>query len=395
MTQTMTDIPDDYGQDKPVDRIMDDTPIIQTNDGNNARASWPVSLHNLRTNISHMRAEAKQVLVDCFLWCIQNGISKPEFAVSVKISDNTLYKIITGKYLSPTTRERMDLSEKQLASLTAWLEAQRAKSSAATEFVMTPTARKVWMACDLARESCTPAFIFAPSHVGKTMALCEYAKTHNHGRTIYVRIGAASGLGGLLRELARAIGVSYNTSKDKMQECIIHALAPNMLLILDEVHELLHTYRKESFFACIEVIREIHDRVGLGMVLVVTKIKWDEISQYRRSDLEQMFRRGVHRTALGTVKGQPLMADVSAILETHGLDMPSKSERIDIDGIVESPREILAQLSRDDGLKSICERLRYAKKLAKADGRTQPTWADFVTAHLIIKHNGLEGPAWE
>lgn len=179
-----------------------------------------------------------------------------------------------------------------------------------------------------------------------------------------------------------------------MIKSIKGALVSDMLLILDEVHELLHTYRKESFFACIEVLREFYDRVGCGMVMSFTTVKWEEISRHRKSDLEQMFRRGVHRFALGTASGQPLQKDVELILAYHGLEFPDRKDQLIVKGIAEQPYEILRQLSKEDGLKSICERVRYGNKLAAKANREQCTWEDFVHAHLLIKLNAQPAKDW-
>lgn len=378
----------------PEIQAQDEQPIIQVNNGNNARASWPISTQNLRTNIAHMAAENKQILIDCFLWCIKHDITKAEFATAIGYSDNVVYKIINGKYTHPNTGVRLDLQPKMVESMRRWLKEQKAQQELRADFITTPTAKKVFLACGLAQESRTPVFLYGPSHIGKTWALERYAEQNNHGRTIYVRLGAASGLGGMLREIAKAIGVSHASSKEKMVKYIGSALAPDMLIILDEVHQLLHTYRKESFFACIEVLREFYDRVGCGMVFCITKVKWDEFKKHRVSDLEQIFKRGVHRVALGTRSGQPLVDDVRLILDYHGLEFPSKKSTIIVDGIQEHPYEILRQLSKTEGLKSITERIRYANKFAGRSGKEHCTWEDFVRAHLTIQSNATEAEDW-
>jgi hypothetical protein len=132
------------------------------------------------------------------------------------------------------------------------------------------------------------------------------------------------------------------------------------------------------------------------MVFCVTRVKWDEFSKHRKSDLEQMFKRGVHRVALGTKSGQPLKDDLNLILEYYGLPFPSRKDTVIVEGIQESPFEILRQLSKEDGLKSITERIRYAAKLAGKSGAEDGaiSWADFVRAHLMIKANSTESEDW-
>jgi DNA transposition AAA+ family ATPase len=371
-----------------------ETPLPQVNNGNNVRASWPISLHNLRVNIGHMRPEAKIAIVDCFLWCLQNDVSKADFAAQIGSSDNTIYKVITGKYTAPDTKERLDISDKMLGAMRRWLADQRAKAQLQTDFILTPTAKKVFLACQLAQESRTPVFLFGPSHIGKTWSLTRYASQNNHGRTIYIRIGASSGVCGLIASIAKALGITPSGNRQKSIGAILGGITSDMLVIFDELHELLHTYRKEGFFSCIELIREIHDRTGCGMVLSCTKIKWNEITQYKKQDLEQMFRRGVHRFALGTTTGQPLKEDVKLVLAYYGLDFPARADRVTVEGICEAPYEILHQLSKEEGLKSICERIRYARKFASKANREDLSWEDFVRAHLLIAQNSTAESDW-
>lgn len=401
MNPTDRQIPECDDPHKPdvaaAETFAEETQLTQANGGNNARSSWPIAINSLRQNIAHMRPEAAQTVVDCFLYAIQHDISKAEFAAAIGTTDITIYKIITGRYTHPNSGSRLDLSPKMLEAMQQWLSAQRElhPSNTSVDFVQTPTAAKVWLACDLARESRTPVFLFGPSQLGKSVDLIEYRDQHNHGRTLYVRISAASSLGKLLRSIAKVCGASAETTKDKMTDAICKGLSSNMIIIFDEVHELLLTANENSFTTCIEAIREIYDRVGCGMVLCVTKIKWDEISQKRKSDLDQMFRRGVHRFALGTTKGQPLKGDIKALVEAKGLTFPERKDQVTVLGISESPYEILRQLAGESGLKSIAERLRYGEKIAAKDGRATQTWADFVIAHLTIKQSSMEAPAWE
>jgi len=65
---------------------------------------------------------------------------------------------------------------------------------------------------------------------------------------------------------------------------IKRALAPNMLLILDEMHLLQYTYRINSFFACMEVIREIYDEVHCGLVLCGTTLFLEKLQQGKHGE---------------------------------------------------------------------------------------------------------------
>ena len=195
------------------------------------------------------------------------------------------------------------------------LEIRKAKLGE-TEFIDTPTARRIWNGCDLARESRTPVFIYGASHIGKTWALRQYAMDNNHGRTVLVRVPSKAGLAGLVKALAEAVGVSAKANTPAMIERIKKALAPNHLVIFDEVHQLQYTYRKESFFACIEVIREIYDYVECGIVLCTTNVFRARFESAQKEELEQLFKRGVHKVQLGDIVRTE---DLRPILDKVGL----------------------------------------------------------------------------
>jgi len=66
-----------------------------------------------------------------------------------------------------------------------------------------------------------------------------------------------------------------------------------------------------------EVIREIYDETGCGLVLCGTKLLFKRIED-NRAELEQLLRRGVHKTVLAD---GPTKGDVEAILKVVGLEM--------------------------------------------------------------------------
>jgi hypothetical protein len=179
-----------------------------------------------------------------------------------------------------------------------------------------------------------------------------------------------------------------------MKQSMLAALQPDMVLILDEFHELLYSYRSESFFSCAEFVRELYDRVGLGMVLSLTNLGRDRIMESRRSDLEQIFRRGVHRVQVGTKGGLPLREDIEMILRRHGLDFPPRALACRVGDTEWKPRDVLHQLAKDEGLKAICERLRYARKSAEQQGRDTVTWDDVMAVHAVIGNNASAGEDW-
>ena len=372
------------------------------NRGDTVRASWYVSLDDLRKAVSNSSEHAQELIVWCYLWCIDDAhpISLAEFAERVAADKTTIGRIIRGAYTHPETGSRLPISDKLVRAMELFRKMEQERAHATdTGFVLTPTAKRIFTACDLARESQSPVWLVGPSHIGKTKALLAYTEQNNHGHTVYVRLQAASGLGGMVRRIAGALGISDKANTADLVMRIKRALRANMLLILDEVHELMYTYRKESFFACIEVIREIYDESGpqgpsCGLVLCGTQLLLKRI-QDNRGELEQVIRRGVHKVILAD---QPTKGDVAAILTAIGLELPDKAlvvtARVGGQVVAERPYELLKQIGREEGLKSICERLRYGQKFATKAGE-KITWEHVVRAHLTIKKNAMPDNDWD
>lgn len=373
--------------------------------GNNVRVSWQFSLHDIRTNMSHCAAEAKAVMIEAFLWCIDlaHPITRQEFAKAINYDASTVWKVFSGKYENPD-KTRLEVPPRMLARTRNFLVEEKERYATEqesysvggrTEFIMTPTAKRIFTACDLARESQSPTFVIGPSHIGKTWAFLAYAPKNNHGRTVYVRMKAATGLGGMVRRINEKVGNSPRCNTADGIDRIKKGLTPSTLLILDEVHLLQYTYRISSFFACMEVIREIQDEVECGMILCGTRLLLGKMNEGQHGEMEQLLRRGVHRVVLPNM---PTEADLTAIFKHYKLDFPEAGQEVSIQSvklvIKEQPRAIIRQLAKVAGLKAITERLRYGRKLA-SKAKTKLTWHHFVDAHLRIEKQAQPEADWE
>jgi DNA transposition AAA+ family ATPase len=365
------------------------------------RASWNFSLDDIRSNIARYPKDAQEALVSAFLWCVhpEHPLAKPEFARLVGYSDNVIYKLYTGKYLHPKTGDQMDPPDDLVKNVRDFLALEKERFDARpTDFVVTPTAKRVFLAVDLARESQIPVILYGPSQIGKTWALRYCQAQQNHGKTAMVELEAASGLGGMVRQIADSVGISDKSNTASLIQRIKRALTPNMVLILDEVHLLKHTYRLGSFFACIEVLRRIHDFCKCGMVLSWTHL--EELKAHKERELLQIWRRGVHKIYLPLM---PTKDDLALILQHNGLTFPGASlmatvkmrdSRGRLQPITDAPYKVLRQLAKEEGLKSITERLRYANKLAKRAGE-KVAWEHFLEAHLRIQDNQRQEGIWD
>lgn len=357
------------------------------------RATWNMSADTVQEACAGYSDEARETMMAAFRWCIdpRHPVPRKEFARRVGYDETTVYKIFTNRYIDAESRHPMPPPEKFLEGVRSFLRLEKERwEGGETLFVDTPTAKKIFEFFDLARESSSMAVMWGPSHVGKTWSAERYQQQNNHGRTIYCRMHAASGLGGMVRALATACGISDKANTAALVERIKRGLTEDTLVILDEMHLLANTYRVNSFFACVEVLREIYDQARCGMVLIWTRI--DSLQGHSQRELQQVWRRGVHKLALPS---GPTRGDVSAILRSHGLDFPDRSEAVTVGKITEKPAELLRQVAQNDGLKAITERLRYGRKLASRAGEPL-TLRHVVRAHLMIAAKMQPAPSdWE
>ena len=366
------------------------TDLPERDDGNNVRASWNFSADHIRANTAHLKPDESEALIALFRWCIdpRHPMAMADAARRLECSTQLIYQLLTGKYHNPDKSPKGPSADfmRNLRDFLA-LESRR-YAAAGSEYVPTPTAGKVHTACHLARESHSPVVLSGPSQIGKTFALRNHQATNNHGRTILVEIEAACGLGGLIRSCAQASGISGTSNAGQLIERLKKAWTPDTLVILDEMHLLKHTYRKNSFFASVEVLRRLWDYTQCGMVL-----SWTNLAEFKaasQGELVQIWRRGVHRVALPVM---PTKADLTAILAHHGLEFPDRKLDVVLGKVVEQPYEILRQQAKTNGLKAITERLRYAHKLAdKGNGKI--AWSHFVDAHLRIVKQSVEEGEW-
>jgi len=163
VTATSLETANAAGEQAPaVDTPSDQAQRALVNLGDTVRASWPFSLDTLRINLSHCSPEGRELLLWAFQWCIdpEHPLRLDELGERVGYNQNTLWKIYSGKYTHPMSKQRLDVPVNLMKELRSFRrnELNRAKLGR-KKFVMTPTAKKVFTACDLARESQSPVFI--------------------------------------------------------------------------------------------------------------------------------------------------------------------------------------------------------------------------------------------
>ena len=337
---------------------------VQVVENGGARATWSFGGDHVMQGTADYPEEARAAVRWLFFFCVENGISMGEAAKRIHYSPTVVYRICKGQY-----EGSLDSVVEAIAS---WRRVCEARADVGkTPFVETETARKIWKICDAATTYQTIAKIYGDPQIGKTWALEEYARRHNHGSTKFVRLPAAAGVQMMMRTFATSCGLSHKCSFEAMRERVMRSIDQDNLVIVDELHQAFNTYQRHARVACLELIREIHDRTGCGMVLCGTNVARDEIERGQHKQLlEQLDRRGIFLLQLPKVA---TWADRDAIAKSFGLPKADGTARELVDAIV-----------RTSGLKAYTSFLRAAVKLAS--NRKQPlTWDHFAGAYRTIQ----------
>lgn len=243
-------------------------------------------------------------------------ISDANLSAMMKVSQAAVSQLFSGKYAAEDWTPMID----RIRALKEVEDEEMKKVDLG--FVMTHTAKTIFTACESAMTDGMPAFIFGASQIGKTTALEEFQRTHNHGRTKYLRLGSRWSKPRLVRELARACKARSLKDKKtwKLEESIYGSLNRYNLLIIDEFHLAMETVNEATSREIVEFIREVYDRTHCGLVLSSTKVGIQDLEEGRNAMLfDQLRRRGVVRVVLPDV---PPLKDINAIARSFALDLP-------------------------------------------------------------------------
>lgn len=256
-----------------------------------------------------------------------------------------------------------------------------------TGFIETVISKRIFAACRKAFLRRKILFLFGESQTGKTTGLREYARTHNHGETIYVRMPTGGALDSFVRELALILGIPTGNRVEDLRRRIIECFDDRMLLVVDEVHECLSEhYSAKRGLRTLNFIREIHDRRGCGVVLSATPVfRQAMLMGPHARNLRQLWLRGMAPLQLPARPGE---ADLHAFAAAYGLG-PAPAEEttvklLDDAGnqlgtVKQSPAKLQASVIADYGLGRWNMILAEASDLA-AEKRKPLTWGTVIRA---------------
>ena len=285
------------------------------------------------------------------------NISDTNLSAMMKVSPAAVSQLFSGKYAAEDWTPMID----RIRALKQVEDEEMKKLDLG--FVMTHTAKTIFSVCESAMTDGMPAFIYGASQIGKTTALEEFQRTHNHGRTKYLRLGSRWTKARLVRELARACKTRNMKEKKawQLEESIYDSLNRYNLLIIDEFHLAMETVNDETSREIVEFVREVFDRTHCGLVLSSTKVGLQGLEEGKNAMLfDQLRRRGVVKVVLPDV---PPLKDINAIARSFGLELPKGD-------ILTTVKQIL----KTRGLGVF---VKYLQKAHSLSGNEPMTWDRF------------------
>jgi DNA transposition AAA+ family ATPase len=242
------------------------------------------------------------------------------------------------------------------------------------EFVPTSISDAIWQHCDAARIYNTIIPVYGPSQLGKSVALYQYAKAHNHGKTFYMRVPTCGFYSKFVRELNRVMGQSTSVPTGQLHTKPFDVLNGDKLLIVDEIHQtVLKKGRMNIRIDTLEYIREVYDMTGCGIILCGTDVFRNEVerSQYKEV-LEQLFKRTMTELVLPNILPRK---DLDAIAAPFGLDPAPDA--------IQSMR---VEIVQNHGLRTYTNYLKAGARLAQNSAQ-KFDWPHFVSAHDALAKN--------
>ena len=189
-------------------------------------------------------------------------------------------------------------------------------------FVETKTAHDIFRACEAALYDHMPTFIYGASQIGKTTALLEFQRTHNHGTTRYIRMGSRWSKSRFVEELAivcKCYAGKVRTSE--LERRICGSLSDRNLLIIDEFHLALFATTDAHSREIMEFIRELFDRTGCAPVFSGTPVAQKEFEAGKYGKMfDQLRRRGIVKVTLPDV---PPVRDINTFARSFDLPVPT------------------------------------------------------------------------
>lgn len=366
------------------------------NDGNNARASWNISGDAVVSNTAHYEPRARKALRGLFQICTQPGfeVHVEDACTRIGVSKNLLFdKILKFNYKDPVTGEKRGPSDSLVRKVEQFITARQKEIELAQSrrqigripFVETPTAQRIFKACELALNYQSVVIIKGRSHIGKTTPLQRFCQVNNHGYSTYVECESSAGVQGLCKLFCKARRISDKGSFDRLKERVFNSIGYGDFVAIDEMGKLLTTYQLGSRLRALEFIRDIYDKRRVGMVWCVTDLFKKEIQEGQLSTfLEQFNRRASFEVELGDT---PLVGDVRAFFHAYGLEFPEKFKGEDWESLKKKYTDPVFACCHDlvfyHGIQRFETTILIAR--SRAEERNEPfAWKHFIEVDKLL-----------
>lgn len=228
--------------------------------------------------------------------------------------------------------------------------------------IPTKLSERVWVACDAAKAAHLIINVCGKIQIGKSTAVRMY-KQRFPETTVLMRMPTKPTVASVLQELAEVLRVPRSAkSNAALQRALRGKLGPQHLLIVDEAHLALD---RQQGADALDMVRELYDRCGCGVVLVFTDIGARKFCNGPFSgQLAQLDKRGEWEV----LPGEPCAADVQAIWRGFGL--PDPDSRV---------QAAIGAMCRAACFGTYVHRLKWAAAQARRQG-VPLTWDLFVQA---------------
>lgn len=216
----------------------------------------------------------------------RRGWSQTQVARAIGKSPAVISQYLQGKYPGNVASLENDI--------TALInrEAEKAKGKRlSVSFVRTYTASRCLEAITLAHLDSDINVIYGDAGMGKTLIMRQYAAENPGAILLETDPGYTARV--VLEELCATLGLNRRGNMHELSDAIISALRDSgRILLIDEAENLP--------LRALEVIRRIHDKAGIGVVLagmprLIINLKG------KRGELKQLYSRVGFALALGDV----------------------------------------------------------------------------------------------
>lgn len=300
-----------------------------------------------------------------------NDLSYEEIGTKLKqpngnhYTGDSVYKLLSG-------RRTLEQMTNILGAIEAFAKLERERQDITQiDFIETTLSRKIWQACDAARNFRKMVSVIGATHTGKTENFKEYARRHNEStnvnNTIYVRTPSGGNKTRTLLGVAKQLNLPAYGSLPKIENAIIEAVDDTQLFLIDEAHQ--NTYGNVGM-KTLGFWRELHDATRCGMVFGATDV------------FEEAIKHGEHAKRLNQIRQRHLLtlrlpdkatnSELNEFSGNFGLP-PATGDALDLQSVI----------IRDDSLGRWLTILQGASKLANGQN------AEINWEHVLDTYDAL------